>query len=370
MCLLVAAGHSAETLIAEVRRFSLGPGESAFCLPFAQFDPGAYAEPLILREVTVTLTAVFAGEMTLFNSTASSVRVTGSLGNARVRATPRTAGLLVPAAVELGLSAVATVPAAVLPPHQDSGDGEVSLTPTADGSVSTLSTEVATLARYTGTGEVGYDIDFTALYSQRVTTRPSAVGALVCNERMTGTLTLTYRAAAPAQTGAVLESLSAVALDSNRRVVHWRTDGEANLLGFLLDRRIAAGAWVRVTPALVPAVGSGRAESYQFEDALPADSRDVRYRLLQVDRHGETTPLGETSVVRAPRADITFVGASLRLSVTGEPNSQPTVATTLDAVRGPWIYMGSVPLDGGGAGTVLLPLSFDCESRFYRLIVQ
>lgn len=356
---LTIIGQSAD--FTHSQPFSLGPGETAFALQLPAFDPDdpAHAATPVLKKVTVTLTATFGGGFTFFNDTATPVPATGNLSNARVLVTTLAPGALNPAAVSLALAGGATVP----------GNDEASLAPVANGTSSLASTDNTVLTLYTGTGTLDYDVDFSALYPPLVTTSPSSITCLVCNDRVTGTLSVTYTASSPSPTAAVILEFAAQFVNPSLAEITWRTGVESNLLGFHLERQAVSGDWTRVNPALIPATGGTRPENYRLEDTAPGGSLGTRYRLQGVNLSGNLEALAETVLVRALQASIETREGMLELTVTGQPNRTVVMLTSTD-VAGPWTSSGILQLDAQGQAVQLLPNNLNERSRFYRLLQE
>lgn len=355
---LAAAGSLRAAAITFSVPFNLGPGETAFGLSLPQFDPASHPTTPNLIQVTVTLEASFGGGLTFFNDTLTPLSASGTLTGARVLATPITSGILAPGPVNLLISGSASVPA----------EGEASLSPLSSGSAASSSTAAGVLDLFKGTGSVSYDVDFTALYPPKVTTTPSSVTCIVCNDRVTGTLKVTYSASSPPPTGSVLLAFGAGAIGPVSVALNWRTGVESNLIGFLLERQVAGGDWGRITPTLIPALGGGRPNAYGLADTLPVPTQEVRYRLLGVDLEGRPAVLGETALAVAPTLEAALVGANLTLNLTGQPGGKVAIETALDVAAGPWLPLATVPLDTAGKGSHLLSVTGDEPARFYRLI--
>lgn len=108
---------------------------------------------------------------------------------------------------------------------------------------------------------------------------------------------------------AVISAFDAYAVDGHA-LVAWRTSSEAGTAGFLLERRHAGGAWVEVTPALLPAHFSPAATGVcAVEDAgAPAGGRAL-YRLREIEIGGGTQLYGPFAVTPAGSAPDDIVAA-------------------------------------------------------------
>lgn len=358
------------------KTFSLGPGETAFALELPKFDPAAHPATPILESAKVTLQATFSGGMTFFNESFSPIIASGSIGDARVLATPIGTGLVTPAPVNLGLAGTTPVAAAVMspdpdplhsPPDAHRIDGEASIP-----SLSSNSSPPAegTLSAYSGPGNVAYDVDFTALYPQRITVTPAGTAGILCNDRVTGQITVTYTAKAPPPTGIVLDSFGAIWAGPGMVVVNWRTGVESNLIGFHVEREVSADEWLRVSPAIILALGGSQPNSYRFEEANVPQTELVKYRLVQVAINGELIPLKETIVQVGVKAAIAMTASGLQLRVEGLADSQVHIEVASDVVRGPWTRHGSIVLDPSGSGGADLEVAAGEPTRFYRLLQE
>jgi hypothetical protein len=79
----------------------------------------------------------------------------------------------------------------------------------------------------------------------------------------------------------------------------WETASELDNLGFHLYRAASGnGPWTRITPFLIPGLGSSpEGKRYSFVDAGLVNGATYFYRLEDVDRSGETTSHGPVSAV-------------------------------------------------------------------------
>jgi len=359
--------------------FSLGPGETAFAVQLPQFDADAHQDTPLLESVTVTLEVTFSGGLTFYNEAFVAVEALGTVESARVLAMPIGSGLLVPAALNMALSDGALVPAAVMSPDPDPAnsppdayriDGSIAVAARSESASSSRSTDSAVLEAYAGSGNVAYDVDFTARYPQFITTAPPTLAAILCNDRVDGRIAVKYSAVAKPLPGVILEAFGASWADLGLVVMNWRMGGESNLVGFHIERGIAAGDWLRVTSQVIPAQGGGGTNTYRFEEANVSSPGEVRYRLLAVSADGQTSVLGETVVVPALQTAIEFTADGFQLTVQGSPNTRVAVYETTDVVRGPWVRTGDVTLDDTGAGVLLLGPPGKDRARFYRLVQE
>lgn len=335
--------------------FSLGPGQTAFGLEFPQFNVSGAT----LNQVTVTLEATFAGGMTFFSASAVDATASGGLSSAQVLVTPLVTGLIAPAAVTLPLDGTTLVPAGQI----------ASISPDTTDTAEVSTTAAATLALYTGNGNVGYDVDFTALYPQRVAvTAPSPKPTcIVCNDWVDGQLTVNYNYDPPNPTAVVLESFSASWIELGQALVVWRTAVESNLLGFQLERQQDASPWVRVNQALIPALGGGRPNDYRFEEAnLPAATVS-KYRLVGVNLKGQEAVLSEVTVQVGITAEVRAIESGILLEVRGTAGSRLAIEATSAVATGPWERIGTVQLNSSGVGAAILPWETDTPLLFYRL---
>jgi len=152
--------------------------------------------------------------------------------------------------------------------------------------------------------------------------------------------------------------------------LNWRTGVESNLLGFHLEREVAANEWKRVSPGMIPAQGGHAPNDYRFEESGVSLVGPVKYRLVQVGTRGELIPLRETVVQAGLEAGIAMTPSGLQVSVRGEANGQVHVEGTTDVVHGPWVRTGSVLLDASGAGATTIAVSESEPARFYRLLQE
>ena len=105
-----------------------------------------------------------------------------------------------------------------------------------------------------------------------------------------------------ATTAVKLQSFVAVAGDRSV-VLEWRTASELANLGFHVYRGLSAsGPWTRLTPSLIPGLGSSAiGQAYAFRDAGLVNGTRYFYRLEDVDASSKTTSHGPVSAV--PSAD-------------------------------------------------------------------
>jgi hypothetical protein len=90
-----------------------------------------------------------------------------------------------------------------------------------------------------------------------------------------------------------LTFFAATPLDSSVGL-DWETGSELDNLGFYLYRGLSGdGPWTRLTPSLIPGLGSSpEGRSYSWSDTGLANGRTYFYRLEDVDRHGGITSHG------------------------------------------------------------------------------
>jgi len=352
--------------------FSIGPGETAFAVQLPRFDPAAHPTTPVLQSVTVTLEATLSGGMIFFNEAFTAANAQGTLESGRVLATPTGATLLVPAALTLALSEGALVPAAVMSPDPAPYriDGRLFVAAQSESVSSIGSTDASVLGAYSGNGSIACDIDFTAHYPQFVTTLPSTLTTILCNDRVHGQISVTYSAMAKPPTGIVIEAFGAGWAGPGLVVINWRTAGESNLLGFHIEREIAADDWLRVTSAIIAAQGGTEPRTYRFQEANVTAPGETRYRLLAIGDDGQTDVLGETVVAPGIQAGIEFTGTGYQLTIQGSPNTRVSVHETTDLVRGPWVRVGDMTLAATGAGMLQLTPPGDGQARFYRMVQE
>ncbi|HSA00271.1 MAG TPA: choice-of-anchor E domain-containing protein [Candidatus Paceibacterota bacterium] len=338
--------------------FSLGPGETAFALPLPRFDPSAHPETPVLESVQITLTAAFSAGATFSQESSEEIVASGTLSAARVMATPIGAGLLGPDPIVLSLNDSTSVPAS----------GSISTFPQSSGASLVSTSDPGEMQDYTGSGTVGYDIDFIADYPPMVTAVPASVTILLCNARVAGRLTVTYTAAPSEPANNTVKSFVASWAAPGRVVVHWTTGDESNLLGFQLERLSASGHWLRVNEEMVPAKGGNLSNAYRFEEANVLETGEVNYRLLTVGTDGQPT-VAQTAIVQVGlKAVLESIPSGLRVSIRGPANRDVQVEAAIDLERGPWIQVGAVALDADGVGVILLEMSESDPIRFYRLV--
>ncbi len=99
-------------------------------------------------------------------------------------------------------------------------------------------------------------------------------------------------------TAVTLQAFEAVGRDRAVELV-WRTGSELDNLGFHLHRSLAeAGPWTRITPALIPGLGSSpEGASYSFRDTGLTNGVLYFYRLEDIDALSGSTFHGPVSAV-------------------------------------------------------------------------
>ncbi len=98
----------------------------------------------------------------------------------------------------------------------------------------------------------------------------------------------------------VVELVSFTAVgDDTSVLLEWRTASELNNLGFHLHRALSeAGPWTRITPSLIPGLGSSpEGASYSFRDTGLANGVRYFYRLEDIDARSGSTFHGPVSAV-------------------------------------------------------------------------
>jgi hypothetical protein len=177
----------------------------------------------------------------------------------------------------------------------------------------------------------------------------------------------TVTAASP--TAAVVLAFRAVRLGPHQAALQWTTGVEFDLLGFHVEQLGSDGFWFRLTPQLIPALGSSRPQDYQLESSDFSCTSAGPYRLLGIDRRGGMSVLAETMADAGIRLSIRREGdgALVVVEVRGSPNSQPVLEGASDVRHGPWRVFEVVRLDGMGVGRVRLSLEGQEAQQFYRL---
>jgi len=338
--------------------FSLGPGETAFALPLPRFDPSAHPETPVLESVQIALAATFSAGATFSQESSGEILASGTLSAARVMAMPIGTGLLAPDPIVLSLNDSTSVPAG----------GSISIFPQSSGASLISTSDPGEMQDYTGSGTVGYDVDFIADYPSMVTAVPASVTILLCNARVAGRLTVTYTAAPSEPANNAVRSFVASWAAPGRVVIHWTTGDESNLLGFHLERLSANGLWLRVNQEMIPVKGGSLSNAYRFEETNVSETGEVHYRLLTVGTDGQSTA-AQTAVVQVGlKALLESIPNGFRISIRGPANRDVQVEAAIDLERGPWIQVGAVALDADGVGVVLLEVSESDPIRFYRLV--
>jgi len=321
------------------RSFNLGPGETAFELIFPQFNRAAHPEVESLEGVGMTLEATFRAEVMLQGSDLNMIPGNWSLGTARVEALPRDSGVSLRPVLHTTLT------------------GSLDLSPRADVVVSPVPTvtavtkvaaDPADLGAFEGAGTLGYDVDFAARYYQ-VASGPGGVIGLYASDRVTGQLTVTYRASRSDTSPAVLNYFRAQRRSSGVVVVGWETRWEQNVRGFRLERRDVGGAWVQITPGLLPALdSSGLPRRYEVEDSGASGVADLRYRLVAVDAAGISHVNGETSVQTAIELAVRLQDRVFELALTGPAGMAVAVEGAPALSPAAWTSFREITLDADG----------------------
>ncbi len=186
--------------------------------------------------------------------------------------------------------------------------------PTGFGEGETLagSTNVA----HPGGGPIAFTHMFAGAFGDRVTaTATACTDGAVC--AAFGSSSEFARVIA-AVTAVTLQSFTAVGRD--RAVdLSWETASELQNLGFHLYRaEAAAGPYGRVTPSLIPGLGSSATgRSYAYRDAGLVNGRTYFYQLEDVETTGMTTRHGP--VEAAPRDSSIEPGPEAEETVHGDP---------------------------------------------------
>ncbi len=341
--------------------FDLGPGETAFGLLLNQFDPSAHPEAPVLKQVQVTLQATFGGNVELFGLPSAPTDVHYQLSSALIVATPDSPGLLAPAEIALSLTGTQNVGAG----------SSVSITSQASGSTARSATDAGSLAQYQGAGTVAYDVDFSALYPQLITTAPAKTSGLLCSDRVMGQLVVQYSADPTPPTAVVLESFAAIWTQPNRVMVTWQTGVETDVAGFNLERQAGDGTWLRVNESMIAALGGSQPNTYGCEDlAVPLSGSPLNYRLLLVTSEGEQTVAVEAATQRGIRLGVRLVAGGVELGLSGVAGSQVVIDRSGSLAPGSWLAVGSVQLDATGQATRTLTLDPGLSARFYRARLQ
>lgn len=166
--------------------FDLGPGETAAALAFPRFNPSEHPATPVLTDVDIRIEGTFRADVFRPGSPEAPADGRWSLGPASVVVGAGTPDLAVPAVLTLAL-----VGAQGGPPSEGAGVLPA-LAPSAESHVTVTG---AAARAYRGAGEVSYDVDFSAGYVL-VRTDRAVEGSLYANDRVSGTLVVTYRAEA------------------------------------------------------------------------------------------------------------------------------------------------------------------------------
>ncbi len=158
-------------------------------------------------------------------------------------------------------------------------------------------------------------------------------------------------------------SFTAQRTGPGRVELRWRTGVEYDVLGFLVERMAADGAWREVGTGLVPCAGLGGRSDYALLDTVAPEM--VRYRLVEVDLAGRRRVQAEATPLSVVAAGIRWLGAMVEISITGSANTSVTVETTTDAAWGPWVHEAAAVLDGKGAARIQSPMV--SGPRFFRV---
>ncbi|MGD8897986.1 MAG: hypothetical protein PVJ73_18300, partial [Acidobacteriota bacterium] len=130
-------------------------------------------------------------------------------------------------------------------------------------------------------------------------------------------------------TAVKLVSFDATGLESAVEL-SWRTGSELNNLGFHLYRSLSeSGPWTRITPSLIPGLGSSpEGASYSFRDTGLTNGVRYSYRLEDIDSESGSTFHGPVSAVpgAAPPAEDEGSGGS-----DGSDEGQESESSTVDS---------------------------------------
>lgn len=156
------------------------------------------------------------------------------------------------------------------------------------------------------TNAAPFTLDLTALAIssvQPVTHVETPIGAaMIPGEALTGTLAAsqmkTFQMRVGAPLGVIVNSFEAQ-VDATRVRLDWRTEAEYDLLGFNLQRGLAAGGpWTQLNDALIPAQdpGTGTSHDYTWRDDGVEDGTTYWYRLKAVNLQGFGSVVATTSI--------------------------------------------------------------------------
>ncbi|MGD8898300.1 MAG: C25 family peptidase propeptide domain-containing protein, partial [Acidobacteriota bacterium] len=134
-----------------------------------------------------------------------------------------------------------------------------------------------------------------------------------------------------------VELLSFAAEGVERGVdLSWRTGSELDNLGFHLHRSLSEmGPWTRITPSLIPGLGSSpEGASYSFRDTGLTDGVRYFYRLEDIDAHSGSTFHGPVSAVpgAAPPSDDEDAGGSD--DAAGSEDEEPAAEDSISRTYG------------------------------------
>lgn len=98
-----------------------------------------------------------------------------------------------------------------------------------------------------------------------------------------------------------------VEISNGVAVVRWNTTNETNVAGFHVERANESNQWVRLTGAMIPAIGVP--SSYAYTDTTAILGRQYSYRVIIVDGGAGETPAGP--YVRSITQELRFGAASV-----------------------------------------------------------
>jgi hypothetical protein len=352
MAIALLASALADDYTVTSPTFDLGPGETVLAVPVPKFNAADHPDTPVLQQVAITLEVTFGGNLTFYGSP-TAAEVPYSLASARVTATPTGLNQITPPAALLGLSGTQ---------HVAAGES-VSISPQTSGTGAVAAADGNTLTAYQGADTVAYDVDFSALYPQLVSTPPTVVG-LVCNDRITGQLVAEYSAEPPL--ALQVESFTAVWSGVGQMMLYWRAGDEAGVSGFFLERQALAGEWVRVNSQLIPATGNGGGATYQYQDNNAPATGPLNYRLILGTAQGVESTAMEVAAQVGVRLAIQLNFSTVGLALLGPANSQVVIESADDLAPGSWQVVDTVLLDDAGQATTTLSFDPGAATRFYR----
>jgi len=146
----------------------------------------------------------------------------------------------------------------------------------------------------------------------------------------------------------------------------WSTLGEADMLGFRVERSNAASAWTPVSDSIIAVQGqNGQPQSYQLTDLEGLTTGT--YRLVSIDVRGSRRVLAEFTLGTRPTLRAVLAGGGLRLEIKGQANGTVVLESCVDAVRGTWTKVEAIELNAAGVATVNRGLQ-DAEAiQFFRI---